>query len=275
MGLVEDSIVGLADEVTLNPDLVTSNAQMYGQAIIKNRDLIDDMEAVEQMLYEISGYGKWQQRIYLLSLCAYFSCKSKYLLEMISYINNNFDNISLSALLYICNQIGNITFLYPEMLCNDLFTERWKLYDRIMDRYASFFDKELQPIGDSNLNKDFVIVFTEQFLNTLHGPTKSTLDRAKIIIEKMGKQVLIVNTAELNSYIGQIPFCNSLDANYNPELSASDKVEWKGLNIPYFQCDNNMPEISTIYSLLSMVKKIKPSFAISVGGGWSSSIHGF
>lgn len=64
MKIIEDAIVGLADEVTMNPDVVTGNAIRYAYDIVEHKDGILDVQSVEAMLHEISQYGKWQQKVF-------------------------------------------------------------------------------------------------------------------------------------------------------------------------------------------------------------------
>ncbi len=266
MGAIEEALMGLADEVTLNPDNVTTKSYSYAETIISNRDNIEDKLSIENVLCEISEHGRWQQKVFMLSVLVHYSNNNKYLIEMISYLLDNINDISLDTLNYLYSQIRIIIFMKPEMSTLQVSELSWKLYDSVMDKYISFYAEELSPIEEP-LNDDMVIVFTDQLIGVGHGPTKSALDRCKIIIENMGKKVFLINTAEGDSHIGNTLFYNARIGTYNEEYLKIDKIEWKGTIVPYYQCQNNMPETNEVRSIVSMIKHIRPAYAISIGGG--------
>ena len=265
MELVEKLLIGLADEVTLNPDNVTKNALYYGDMLINQKNNIENPLIVENMLYDISQYGEWRQRIYILSLCLSFSGDSKYLEEMINYLIDNIDNISLDTLNFFQWQVRRILFMNPNIAVLKQRQLAWRLYDRIMDKYVSFFKDEIIPLEE--VDENLVIVFTEQFLNELHGPTKTALDRCKILMQNMHKKVLLINTAEFNDLKGSVPFYDASVGNYNDNICDADKMEWKGITVPYYQGSMIMPETEEVRAIVQMVRNTKPAFAISIGAG--------
>lgn len=202
----------------------------------------------------------------LLSTLIHFSRDNKYIIEMIHYINDNFDDISLASLNFIKIQLEIIVFNDSGMACHEISILIWQLYDRIMDKYISFFSDEIEePIGQKN--NELVVVFTEQLLSEQHGPTKSALDRCKILMERMGKKVILINTAEMQTKVGMIPFFNATGAKYREELLTKEAIEWKEVRVPYVQLKNDMPESNVIRDVISLVKKLKPCYGISIGGG--------
>lgn len=265
MGVAEDLLMCIADEVTLNPDNVTKNELYYGEKLIMEKDKIDNPLAIENMLHDISQYGDWRQRTFILSLCMSYSGNSKYLKEMVNYLLDNIDNISLDSLNFFQWQARVRLFMNPKMATLELKQLVWELYDRVMDKYVSFFRDEIIPI--EGCDENFVIVFTEQFLSEAHGPTKTALDRCKILMEKMHKKVLLINTGEYNELKGRVPFYSAALGNYNEDIYGEDKMEWKGVTVPYYQCSMIMPEMEEVRAIVSMVRKTKPAFAISIGTG--------
>lgn len=47
MKLIEDAILGIADEVTMNPDVVTSNTIHYTNYLMAHKEETQDIESVE------------------------------------------------------------------------------------------------------------------------------------------------------------------------------------------------------------------------------------
>ena len=46
-----------------------------------------------------------------------------------------------------------------------------------------------------------------------------------------------------------------------------ESIAWKGTDIPYFQCENNMPNTADLRALLQTVMNAKPGLVIAIGGG--------
>lgn len=142
----------------------------------------------------------------------------------------------------------------------------WALYKDIIDEYTRNVSVSLEPIPFENRDKDLIIVITEQFISVAHGPTKTALDRCKAIISKMGKKVLLINTAEVLSNVGEIPFYNMKSGSYMPEKINENFQEWKGVQVPYIQCEQNTPNIEMLNSLLNYIRDLAPSRIVSIGG---------
>lgn len=266
MSLIKDAITGLADEVTMNPDVVTANAILYTDYLIVHREEIGDIHEVESMLHEIAQYGKWQQKVYLLSVLIHFSRKNKYIIEMIHYIDECFDDISLASINYIRYQLEIIVFNHSFMASNEISILLWQLYNRIMNKYVSFFSDEIEsPLGQTN--SDFVVVFTEQLISEAHGPSKSALDRCKILMTQMKKSVILINTAEMETTIGMVPFYGARKGAYDEDLLQAESIAWKGVNVPYVQLNNNMPESNDIRGMMRLIRRLRPCYGISIGGG--------
>lgn len=187
--------------------------------------------------------------------------------SFLDYCLDNKENLSPSTLHYLYGQFESIVFNTPHLSCTNAKIKIWRIFDYIASLYALSLKESLRPISERERNSKFVLVLTGQFLVFQHGPTKSASDRCQILMNNMGKNVLLINTAELVSSVGAIPFINSKQANYNDALIDSEVVEWKSCKIPFFQCENNMPNITTVQMLLSMIQEQKPAFVLSIGGG--------
>lgn len=168
-------------------------------------------------------------------------------------------------------QINSILFSTYKDNREIIDTHMFKLYNQIHEEFTSSINDSGEFL--SNRNKDFVIILTTQFLQPLHAPTKIVLDIAHVHVS-MGKQVMIVNTAEsmggitaellqkelpisINDFIGanyHAPFCDINTYQYNDE------------EYPFFQFDNNMPDISSIKLFLDTVRKLKPNYIVSLTG---------
>lgn len=147
----------------------------------------------------------------------------------------------------------------------------WELLKEVVDAFKSELKDVLTPIPYEQRNADIAFVITEQILGESHGPTKTAFDRCKCLMETMHKKVLLINTAEVESLIGAIPLYRSAHSHYLRELLDKESLMWKGTEISYVQCENNMPNMAALQALLQMVQSVKPGLVVSIGG---SSILG-
>lgn len=85
-------------------------------------------------------------------------------------------------------------------------------------------------------------------------------------MEKMGKRVLLINTAEILSRVGSIPFYGSVCGSYAEQKKQERCQHWKGVQIPYYQCDNNMPNRQKLNELLKMIRDMAPAYVVLIGG---------
>lgn len=120
------------------------------------------------------------------------------------------------------------------------------------------------PIPKDERNDDLIVIITTQFLNERHGPTKHALNHA-CALKALGKQVVLINTAEWGKGVIDIPFFSPYILNYVDELQDVTCIETKDNKIPFFQCDNNMPNVVSLGLLLDMIRKQKPLFVLEIG----------
>lgn len=194
-------------------------------------------------------------------------------MDWIQSINTiyNSDEYTVTEKYYIFSQINSILFSEYKGPRENIDIHLFNLYAKIVDECIEKLDFNFNFINSRNNN--FVLIITSQFLSPHHAPTAVVLDIARFLVSQ-GKQILIVNSAECLGGLTpdllekNIPF--PLDkarlANYIPEYCNLDNYEYQNRQYPFFQFDNNMPNIDAIRMFLSTVNKLKPGFIINVGG---------
>lgn len=208
-----------------------------------------------------------EKKIYFYSVAISINHSIRILDKFLDLVWNNRENTNLDTLNFLYWQFAVDIFLYPELNSMNIKVKIWNILTFNVHRYESLFDDLLTPIPKSERDNGFVLVLTDQFLSFQHGPSKTAADRCKILIESLKKKVLLVNTAEMLSQVGRIPFFDASYGNYDEELINLEYIEWKSCKIPYFQCENVMPDIEVIRTLLSMVRRMRPIYVISIGTG--------
>ena len=114
-------------------------------------------------------------------------------------------------------------------------------------------------------NSDLVFVTVQQFRNLNHAPTKTTLDRARVLKTKLGKKVMIINTAE--SFGGQaVEMISALKASYETKLLETETIQYEDESYPFFQFEQNMPNLNAAQEFFDFIKKYKPSYIVNIGG---------
>lgn len=173
------------------------------------------------------------------------------------------DQLSPVNMHFLYYQFTSLIFNHPSLSSDRIYL--WKFYADTVNMYRFIIDikESYVPIGERN--KDLVVVIACQMLEIQHGPTKTALDRCNTLIRKMHKNVFLINTAEVCSARGSMSFYNAQIGNYNERLKEGKSLTYKDITVPYFQCDNNMPDASVIMALIEQITNLKPYTILSIG----------
>ena len=187
--------------------------------------------------------------------------------EFFRYVRKHKDVFSANTQYFLYNQLHAMLFRFQELNIQEVKAEMWQFRMEIVEEFAKQMKTPLELIPFYERTRQQVLVITEQFLSVKHGPTKTALDRCKTIMTKMGKEVLLINSAEAESQVGVIPFCEMLIGSYNAEKRSEKGQYWEGVTVPYYQCENNMPDVETIDQLLQEIRSMAPIYVITIGSG--------
>ena len=264
---LSDYIDLINSEIIKNNGDITDTINQCLIAVLSSPNSTDDIEQSLMTLSRSCSSCFVNATIFFYSAAIYAKHSATTLTALLDYILLHQKDLLPDTLFYLFGQLSRLIFVYPELNTPDNFIKTWQLLDYSISRYETIFSDFLVPIPSNARNDNFVLVLTDQFLNFMHGPTKTAADRCKILSEYMKKNVLLVNTAEAMSTRGITPFFNAQHGNYNKDLLSIDHIEWKSCRIPYFQCEPLMPDNDIIKILLSMIHKQRPAYIISIGNG--------
>lgn len=266
---VASALAIMRDEKNVYKDYLPPSAIKAGQQMIQNtKGLWEDVliKVIEMVKNEIP-FEYPHVAVWWYSVLIDMKKDPRIFYDFIQYIREHRNVFSLNTQYFLFYQLASLRFRYPE-LDGDNKELIWKYYTEIADSFSACFPNSLlEPIPEEKRNKDFILVITEQFISIQHGPTKTALDRCKAIITKLGKKVLLLNDAEVLSSVGSIPFSGALEGSYMPQKLHENVQHWKGIEIPYQQCRNDMPNIRTMENLLQMVRAMAPEKVITIGKG--------
>lgn len=265
---VERALKCMRNEKLVYKDYIPPEAIDIGYRLYENtKDIWNDVrEKVCKLLLDELPYEYAYPTIWWYSVvCAIYHDPMTYH-NFIKYVRDNQDKFSSNTLFFLYYQFKFMSFVSSDLDGADGRRELWLLYNDIIDKYKNKISVSLERIPVSERDDNLIVVITEQFILTKHGPTKTALDRCKAIITNMNKRVLLINTAEILSNVGEIPFCCAQSGSYMPEKMSEKYQDWKGVQVPYIQCRRNMPDISSINDLLSMIRELAPARIVSIGG---------
>jgi len=205
--------------------------------------------------------------IYLYSILIKISKEGQDLADFIDWLMES--DISATEKYFCYRMISSVLFNANGKISASVFFVKYNtLLDQIVEEFAKELDSELlTEIPASERNNNFVIVITSQFIGLLHGPSKHAIDHSASLIREMGKNVLLINTAEIGAGAKTIPFYEAFCANYINEYSNASTLNWGEISIPFFQCNNDMPDINEIAVILQTIRDTRPGFIIEIGTG--------
>ncbi len=186
--------------------------------------------------------------------------------EFVKYVRENRNTFSANTQYFLFYQLKRKLFVSPELNIRKTTEELWNYYKEVVEEFAQRMHTSLETIPAETRDEDLVIVITEQFLAIQHGPTKTALDRCRALKMVGKKKVLLINTAEVLSGVGKIPFWNAYMGSYASEKQNEREQIWKGVEIPYHQCRDDMPDIDEVDELLSEIRRLAPMRVVSIGG---------
>lgn len=261
----------IRNERQLYKDYLPVEAVQTGQKLVCSTEGLwnDVLKKVEQMVWDELPLEYPHVAVWWYSVLLGMNKNAKIFLEFIRYVRKNRETFSVNTQYFLFYQLYSLLFDFNELDGNgESKEELWMFYKDIIDTYAQHLAPELlTEIPLQQRKKDAVVVITEQLIRVEHGPTKTALDRCKTLITKMGKEVLLINDAEILSQAGRIPFYGKVSGFYLPEKREETQQQWKGVTVPYYQCENNMPNFQEMEHLLRKIRSIAPERIIAIGKG--------
>ena len=249
------------------------NLDEFNQGMLDYQEKITDIrflpeeEKKELLGYLIEHVEHFQEllQIYIYSVLAYFFEGGSYV-DRILELTENSPILVEENRYFIYNQIEMYGFRWEKPISKEI---SWKLRMMYRDIYHSYRKQlGIKPgvVPVEKRNKMVVVFLISQYLNEMHGPTKTVLDRCEVLAEKMGAMPVIMNTAELGSRSGYIPYFQPLFGSYLEHMQNTRKVTYHGREFPYIQYSKIMPNPLEMGNMLQTVLQLNPYCIIQIGG---------
>lgn len=254
-------------EMGLHYDYVSEKVIEYTSALYELSENVSKEQQIglcRDLLKEVQGTV--YMKIWLYSFSVELTKDSAILTEFLEWLLE-VPQLKMHTLYFMYQQILTEMFFFKALVNDRNRILCWKLWSRVFNLFKIEMAEELHKIEFKDRNQNLAVVITDQFLGVQHGPTKTALDRCYTLMHQMGKQVLLINTAEMNSLVGEIPLFRIRAGSYNENIKDESYMEWRGAKIPYFQCDYNMPDVDILKYLIKVLYDMKPGIVVDIGGG--------
>ncbi len=147
--------------------------------------------------------------------------------------------------------------------------ESFELVYRFYLTLSNIWKEQLGPhvgawVPPEERHQNKVVVLTNQLLSELHAPSADTYQNAQVL-KALGKDVLLINTADLPSQM-RVPLFNPALSNYSEAALGVRQIRYEADSFPFYQCPPTMPEPSEIMKVVNLVRTHNPQFVLSLGG---------
>lgn len=203
-------------------------------------------------------------RIYLLSVLIGIENDKENVVEAINHTIIA-KELSFKTKYFLLRQYDRIAFVKPDLWSEEAARSIKNLYNQIYQGFKQEVEFLLVPIPKEERNRDFIVIFTSQFLGIRHAPTHSTLERCYSLGKLLGKKVFLINTREVLTTLGEMPFYGYSKANLLVEYNTTDRVVYKDYSIDFFQPEMPMPDMNMLQVIMKMILELKPWFIIGMG----------
>ena len=266
---VAEVLAVMRKEKTLPEDVVSQEAIRTAIKMVESTSgLWEGLKArIAALIQDEVSYEYPKRTVWWCSVIMQMSKDPVIFQKFVEFIIMNRERFPISTQYFLFYQLCSLMFRFRELNLWELKEKMWMFYMEIVEEFSKSIKVSLDAIPMEKRNNDFVVVITEQFLMEQHGPTKTALDRCKALITRMNKKVLLINTGEVLTEMGSIPFFNLLCGNYIQERLNENEQYWKGVKVPYYQCEHNMPNVETMNQLLGKIREMAPGYIVTIGRG--------
>jgi len=179
------------------------------------------------LLYEFD-YSKFQNKsiIYKLSIYSILMALDKNADYTNKYLSEVLENNEINAenMYFIYHQFKRMSFTRQAIMDKQSVVLLNKLYDKCYNNFMDNLKEYIHKIPLEKRDKNAVMIIAVQFLDNTHAPTKTVIERIKVL-STSGKKVVLVNTAEICLMNGYLPIYMIEGANYFEKYENINKIK--------------------------------------------------
>lgn len=221
------------------------------------------------LIYEILQYKSEKDYFYykltIYSIIMQFE-KSAYYSNL--YLNEVVNNSKTDAenLYFVWNQYKRMLFrglVGADKQTSDLLGG---MYDRCYNIFENEVKESFQKIYLKDRNKNIIFITTIQLLDEKHAPTRTVIERARAL-KKLGKTVVLINTAEQYLFNGCLPVYNAIYGRVLEEYNDMQEITFGEDTFPFIQLPEELSEVQKVQVMTRVIYKLKPYYILSIGTG--------
>lgn len=240
-------------------------------------DLYDDIEKKDNakwwdhiilVLLEIEGLSDketWNYYSFLLSILMQTNPSVERTNLFLENVLDS-DNCTKDNAYFIWNQFKGFSLFNQVIKDSKSAALLDTIYQKSYNAYLSESKEMLEQMPYESRNHNLVVVFTIQLLEGNHAPTKTTLERVKTLCQ-LGKEVLLVNTAEQYLIQGYFPCYNPSAGTVVEEYNQISTIGFGDFKVSFMQMPNVLPLMERLKVLVQLIQKAKPEYILSIGTG--------
>lgn len=142
-----------------------------------------------------------------------------------------------------------------------------QIYQGLRREYEEACLDLLTPILHKDRNADLIYVITLQFIGLDHPPTRTALERIKVLNCDLNKTVKVINTCEPMTALGKFPMYAAQEGSINDGITGNRIYQYDGFVFSLEQSSKDMPEIGEVRRMLQEIREDKPYMILVIGNG--------
>lgn len=225
----------------------------------------------EEMAAEIYNIVSQQDSVGLIfsmfSFLIHLSPKELYLEDFLQKLRNlqKICYLEWQTAGYYYRQLNRIRLRIPKCDTENVRSLLSELVRRGVISCMRQMNVAVSPLPYKERNGDRAVVLTEEFLEDDSEHMQQVLECCYQLQHKLRKKVLLVNTAESASRVGEVSFFGPEYGIIDQELKGKSQIEWKGEVFEFVQCEDIFSEMKYIEEMVKIILEYNPVMAFHIG----------
>lgn len=134
-----------------------------------------------------------------------------------------------------------------------------RLYEEVLMVWKEACREFCMPIPKEERERNRVAVIVLQFIGSRHAPTKTAIERIETLQNEMGRELVVVHSAEQMTMRGRLPFWNESIGAIDHCLDGMNTIQGnEALKFLMYQPKAAMPDFQEIRAIVNMLREYRP-----------------
>lgn len=225
----------------------------------------------EQMAEEIYNIVNKQENVGLvfsmLSYILQLDAKTLYLESFLSKLRGlqkiSYLEWKQAAFYYI--QLNRFRLQHSECDTEGIRTTLAELARRGVTSFMRQLNVAVSPLPYEKRMDDRIVVLTEEFLEDDSEHMFQVLESCYKLQHETGKKVLLINTGESVSRMGEVSFFGCQYGKWDESLQRKSQMEWNGKKIDFYQCEAFCGDMNETEKVIKKILEYNPGMVFHIG----------